>query len=84
MSVECRVNIKSQSELDIGGCETCVLYVHLILVHILEKIPSSFLFSLNIRISSLPKTYTSYPLFLNLFLFSGIASLSSSCLSTES
>ena len=23
MSVECQVNVKSQSELDIGGCETC-------------------------------------------------------------
>ena len=24
MSVECQVNVKSQSELDIGGCETCL------------------------------------------------------------
>ena len=23
MSVECQVNVESQSELDIGGCETC-------------------------------------------------------------
>ena len=23
MSVECQVNVKSRSELDIGGCETC-------------------------------------------------------------
>ena len=27
MSVECQVNIKSQSELDIGGRETCLIYV---------------------------------------------------------
>ena len=25
MSVKCQVNVKSQSELDIGGCETCHL-----------------------------------------------------------
>ena len=26
MSVECQVNSKSQSELDIGGRETCLVY----------------------------------------------------------
>ena len=26
MSVECQVNVKSQSELDIGGRETCMQY----------------------------------------------------------
>ena len=26
MSVECQVNIKSQSELDIGGRETCLTF----------------------------------------------------------
>ena len=26
MSVECQVNVKSQSELGIGGCETCSLF----------------------------------------------------------
>ena len=27
MSVECQVNVKSQSELDIGGRETCHLFL---------------------------------------------------------
>ena len=27
MSVECQVNLKSQSELDIGGRETCLDFV---------------------------------------------------------
>ena len=27
MSVECQVNIKSQSELDIGGRETCLITI---------------------------------------------------------
>ena len=27
MSVECQVNVKSQSELDIGGRETCSLFI---------------------------------------------------------
>ena len=27
MSMECQVNVKSQSELDIGGRETCCLFV---------------------------------------------------------
>ena len=29
MSMECQVNVKSQSELDIGGRETCSLLVYL-------------------------------------------------------
>ena len=29
MSVECQVNVKSQSELDIGGRETCSHYADL-------------------------------------------------------
>ena len=28
MSVECQVNVKSQSELDIGGRETCMFLMH--------------------------------------------------------
>ena len=28
MSVECQVNVKSQSELDIGGRETCLYQSH--------------------------------------------------------
>ena len=28
MSVECQVNVKSQSELDIGGRETCYHHYH--------------------------------------------------------
>ena len=27
MSVKCQVNVKSQSELDIGGCETCLSFI---------------------------------------------------------
>ena len=27
MSVECQVNVKSQSELDIGGRETCICFL---------------------------------------------------------
>ena len=27
MSVECQVNVKSQSELDIGGRETCYYFI---------------------------------------------------------
>ena len=29
MSVECQVNVKSQSELDIGGRETCLVFEHI-------------------------------------------------------
>ena len=29
MSVECQVHVKSQSELDIGGRETCFLLIYL-------------------------------------------------------
>ena len=39
MSVECQVNVKSQSELDIGGRETCtVLWQQLISFPMLEGI----------------------------------------------
>ena len=35
MSMECQVNVKSQSELDIGGRETCKEYVFFVLREVL-------------------------------------------------
>ena len=39
MSVECQVNVKSQSELDIGGRETCQDYetIPLLVSHAVQR-----------------------------------------------
>ena len=38
MSVECQVNVKSQSELGIGGRETCYLFAHVSVFFVVQVI----------------------------------------------
>ena len=42
MSGECQVNVKSQSELDIGGRETCSVFLKFIELFRIDEISLSF------------------------------------------